>query len=208
MSGRILPFGPNLTTAANPLPPPGRGRREEAEAALSPADQARFRALVLPHLDAAYSFARFLCRDASLAEDLTQDAFLRAFRGFAGFRGGDPKAWLFAIVRSSHLTWARSRGAGLQTVPDVADETPTEDDTPEEALVRQGEVATVRSAIASLPEPFRETLVLRELEELSYREIAEVTAAPIGTVMSRLARARQMLLAALGAGRRDEEERP
>jgi RNA polymerase sigma-70 factor (ECF subfamily) len=198
LSGRILPFGPRLAAQAEPLPPPGKSRRGEAERALSPADQEQFRRLVLPHMDAAYNFARFLCRDPSLAEDLVQDAFLRAFKGFAGFRGGDPKAWLFAIVRSSHLTWARSRGATSQTVPETFDDTPAEGDTPEEALVRQGEVETVRGAIEALPEPFRETLVLRELEEMSYREIAEVTQAPIGTVMSRLARARAMLLAALG----------
>jgi RNA polymerase sigma-70 factor (ECF subfamily) len=198
LSGRILPFGPRLAAQTEPLPPPGRARRGEPDRALSPADQERFRRLVLPHLDAAYNFARFLCRDPSLAEDLVQDAFLRAFRGFSGFRGGDPKAWLFAIVRSSHLTWARSRGATLQSVPDEFEDTPAEGDTPEEALVRQGEVETVRGAIEALPEPFRETLVLRELEEMSYREIAEVTQAPIGTVMSRLARARAMLLAALG----------
>jgi len=200
MSGRILPFGPRLAGNPEPLPPPGRARRgEAADAPLSAADQARFRTLVLPHMDSAYSFARFLCRDASLAEDLVQDAFLRAFRGFAGFRGGDPKAWLFAIVRSSHLTWARSRGATLQAVPDEFEQTPAEGDTPEQALLRQGEVETVRGAIEALPEPFRETLVLRELEEMSYREIAEITQAPIGTVMSRLARARAMLLGALGA---------
>src|SRR6185503_17071038 len=137
MSGRILPFGPRLAASPEPLPPPGRARRGEADAPLSAADQARFRSLVLPHMDSAYSFARFLCRDASLAEDLVQDAFLRAFRGFAGFRGGDPKAWLFAIVRSSHLTWARSRGATLQAVPDEFEDTPAEGDTPEEALLRQ-----------------------------------------------------------------------
>lgn len=199
MSGRILPFGPRLAATPEPLPPPGRARRSDADgAALGPEDQERFRRLVLPHMDAAYNFARFLCRDASLAEDLVQDAFLRAFRGFGGFRGGEPKAWLFAIVRSSHLTWARGRGAALAAVPDDIEETPAEDDTPEEALMRQGDVDTVRSAISSLPEPFRETLVLRELEELSYRDIAEITSAPIGTVMSRLARARQMLLSALG----------
>jgi RNA polymerase sigma-70 factor (ECF subfamily) len=200
MTGRILPFGPRLTPAAEP-PAPSRapGRSEPDAAPLRPDEQARFRRLVLPHMDGAYNFARYLCRDASLAEDLVQDAFLRAFRGFRGFRGGEPRAWLFAIVRSSHLTWVRSPGARLQAVPDDVEDRPAEADTPEDALLRQGEIDSVRSAIESLPEPFRETLVLRELEELSYREIAEVTGAPIGTVMSRLARARQMLLAALPA---------
>ncbi|MGZ5948284.1 MAG: sigma-70 family RNA polymerase sigma factor [Caulobacteraceae bacterium] len=200
MTGRILPFGPRLTPAAEPVASSrGPGRGEPEAAPLTPDEQARFRRLVLPHMDSAYNFARYLCRDASLAEDLVQDAFLRAFRGFRGFRGGEPRAWLFAIVRSSHLTWVRSTGARLQAVPDDVEDRPAEGDTPEDALLRQGEIDTVRSAIEALPEPFRETLVLRELEELSYREIAEVTAAPIGTVMSRLARARQMLLAALPA---------
>ena len=157
----------------------------------------RFRQLILPHLDGAYSFARFLCRDPSLAEDLVQDAFLRAFRGFRGFRGGDPRAWLFAIVRSSHLTWAERRREPAVDADAVLETTPSEALSPEAVLVQQGEVATVRGALESLPEPFRETLVLRELEELSYREIAQATGAPIGTVMSRLARARQMLLAVL-----------
>lgn len=214
MTGRILPFGPRLTPAANPAQggrlaqSRGPGRGEPEAAPLSPDDQARFRRLVLPHMDSAYNFARFLCRDPSLAEDLVQDAFLRAFRGFRGFRGGDPRAWLFAIVRSSHLTWVRGPGARLRAVPDDVEERPTEADSPEAALVRQGEIATVRAAIESLPEPFRETLVLRELEELSYREIAEVTGAPIGTVMSRLARARQILLAALPPPWRGEEDQP
>jgi len=200
MTGRILPFGPRLTPASEtPAPARAPGRGEPEAAPLSAEEQARFRRLVLPHMDSAYNFARYLCRDASLAEDLVQDAFLRAFRGFRGFRGGEPRAWLFAIVRSSHLTWVRSPGARLQAVPDDVEDRAAEEDTPEDALLRQGEIDTVRSAIEALPEPFRETLVLRELEELSYREIAEVTGAPIGTVMSRLARARQMLLAALPA---------
>ena len=209
MTGRILPFGPRLANPPEPLDSGGQVRRagEVEDAGLDPADQERFRRLVLPHMDSAYNFARFLCRDASLAEDLVQDAFMRAFRGFRGFRGENSRAWLFAIVRSSHLTWARSQGARLQAVPADIEQTPAEDDTPEAALLRQGEVAIVRTAIAALPEPFRETLVLRELEELSYREIAEVTSAPIGTVMSRLARARQMLLAALPPPWPTEEER-
>jgi RNA polymerase sigma-70 factor (ECF subfamily) len=208
VSGRILPFGPSLAASHDPLSPPGPGRRGEAGAQPSGADQARFRRLVLPHIDAAYSFARFLCRDANLAEDLAQDAFVRALKGMSGFRGGDARAWLFAIVRSSHLSWARSRAARLPAAPDDLEETPAETDSPEQALLRQGEVETVRAAIAVLPEPFRETLVLRELEELSYREIAEVTGAPIGTVMSRLARARAMLLTALGGATPGEEANP
>jgi RNA polymerase sigma factor (sigma-70 family) len=183
--------------AGRPGQPPGAGRRVVAEpdTPLSAAEAQRFRALVLPHLDAAYGFARYLTRDASQAEDIVQEAFLKAFRGFSGFRGGDPRAWLFAIVRTTFLSAARSRAAWAE--PATAEAIASEDDTPEGALLRQGEVAMVRGAIEALPEPFRETLVLRELEELSYRQIAEVTSAPIGTVMSRLARARHMLLAAL-----------
>ena len=166
-------------------------------------DQARqFRALILPHMDGAYNFARYLTRDPTAAEDIVQEAFLRAFRAFPAYRGGAPKAWLFAIVRNCFLTWA---GAGAARVvidegalspaqslalANVAD---PDQDNPETALLRRREAETVRAVIENLPEPFRETLVLREMEELSYKEIAALTAAPIGTVMSRLARARQML---------------
>ena len=200
MSGRILPFGPLMAARPDPAGPafvlPFRARRPAAagdDAPFDPGEAERFRRLILPHLDAAYSFARFLCRDANLAEDLVQDAFLKAFRGF---RGGEPRAWLFAILRTSHLTWARRRSEPSAD-PEMLEAMASDADTPEAALLRQGEVDAVRGAIESLPEPFRETLVLRELEELSYREIAEITSAPIGTVMSRLARARTMLLAAL-----------
>jgi RNA polymerase sigma factor (sigma-70 family) len=164
----------------------------------------QFRELVLPHLDSAYNFARYLARDPVAAEDIVQEAFLRAFRAFPTYRGGAPKAWLFAIVRNCFLTWA-GVGAGAarlvvdegalspahaEALANVAD--PDQDD-PESALLRRRDAETVRAVIENLPEPFRETLVLRELEELSYKEIAALTAAPIGTVMSRLARARQML---------------
>ncbi|THD74235.1 MAG: sigma-70 family RNA polymerase sigma factor [Phenylobacterium sp.] len=198
--GRILSFrnvrASSPDAAAGRASPPGSGRRPDDSApALSAAEAQRFRALVLPHLDAAYGFARFLSRDATLAEDIVQDAFLKAYRGFAGFRGGDPRAWLFAIVRTTFLSTTRGRTTWAD--PEATEAIPSEADTPEAALLRQGEAASVRGAIEALPEPFREALVLRELEELSYRQIAEVTSAPIGTVMSRLARARQMLLAAL-----------
>lgn len=160
-----------------------------------PDDPGGFKRLMLPHLDAAYGFARHLCRDAATAEDVAQEAYLRAWRGFAGFRGGDPKAWLLAIVRTTFLDQVRrpAREApdeGLDQVPDPAD-------GPEAALVRAAEAESLRTAVAALPEPFRETLVLRELQEMSYRQIGEITGVPIGTVMSRLARAREMLTRAL-----------
>ena len=197
---RILPFStvrarPPEAPAGRAAPPPAAGRRDGPDAPLAKADAERFRGLVLPHLDAAYGFARYLTRDATLAEDIVQDAFLKAYRAFAGFRGGDPRAWLFAIVRSSFLSSLRSRPAWTsdEAAPDAA----SDEASPEAALIRQGEAQSVRGAIAALPEPFREALVLREFEDLSYRQIAEVSGAPLGTVMSRLARARQMLAVAL-----------
>ena len=200
---RILPF--STVRARRPEAPPGRATspgagRRDAGARSSKTDGERFRTLILPHLDAAYGFARYLTRDASLAEDVVQDAFLRAFRAFDGFRGGDARAWLFAIVRSCFLSSVRSRPAWTsQAMPEPA----SEEEDPEAAMIRQGEAQSVRGAIAALPEPFRETLVLRELEDLSHRQIAEVSGVPVGTVMSRLARARQMLVVALR-----EESRP
>jgi RNA polymerase sigma-70 factor (ECF subfamily) len=204
MTGRILPFAPLLATRpAEPRLSLGRfGRiRRPAAAAddtpLDPREAEQFRRLILPLMDSAYSFARFLCRDAGAAEDLAQDAFLRAFRGFRGFRGGEPRAWLFAIVRSSYATWAQRRDESHPDPEAALEAAASEDPSPEATLVQQGEAETLRAAVMALPEPFRETLVLREFEELSYREIASVTGVPTGTVMSRLARARQMLLAAL-----------
>ena len=205
MAGRILPFSPKPRAA------PGRASEERSsgarsaapDAAPAPADAERFRRLVLPHLDGAYGFARFLTRDAALAEDVVQEAFLRAWRGFGGFRGEDARAWLYAIVRNCVFSAPRPPPGAELDGEALADEA----DTPEDALVRASEIDAVRGAVAALPEPFRETLVLREMEELSYREVAAVTGAPIGTVMSRLARARRMLAAALGAGPADQEER-
>jgi RNA polymerase sigma-70 factor (ECF subfamily) len=180
--------------ASPPAPAPGADR-EQAR---------RFRETVMPHLDAAYNFARYLARDPVAAEDIAQEAFLRAFRAFPDYRGGAPKAWLFAIVRNCFLNWAAQRTGAARLVVDegalsaaqsmaLANVADADQDSPEDALLRRREVETVRAVIENLPEPFRETLVLREMEELSYKEIAALTSAPIGTVMSRLARARQML---------------
>ena len=180
-----------------------------AQPAPPAADPARlFREAVLPHMDAAYNFARYLCRDATAAEDIVQEAFLRSYRAFPGWRGdgargGSAKAWLFAIVRNCFLTWAAGAGSGGRVVSEgslteaqaeaLANVADPDQPSPEEALLRRRDAETIRAVVEELPEPFRETLVLRELEELSYKEIAALTAAPIGTVMSRLARARQML---------------
>ncbi len=144
---------------------------------------------MLPHMNAAYSFARFLARDPAVAEDIVQDAYLNALRGFDGWRGDSAKAWLLTIVRHCYLATV------VHQRPDLAIEDvhgPTED-TPEDILIRRHDAALVQREIARLSEPFREVLVLRELEELSYKEIAGIVQAPIGTVMSRLARARKML---------------
>ncbi|MGY2047399.1 sigma-70 family RNA polymerase sigma factor [Methylobacterium sp. JK268] len=162
-------------------------------------DRERFDAVVMPHLDAAYTLARFLTRDATAAEDVVQEAMLRAFRGFDSFRGSDARPWLLAILRNCVRTWAashRREGAAPpdeESCPDLWDR---ETATPESVLARDDEIAAVRALVAALPEPFRETLVLREMDELSYRDVAAVTGVPVGTVMSRLARARALFSAA------------
>jgi RNA polymerase sigma factor (sigma-70 family) len=164
----------------------------------------RFNQVIIPHLDGAYNFARFLSRDADAAQDIVQEAFLRAYRNFDGYRGGDARSWVFAIVRNCYHAWLhesrrRSRFETPMTdggeVPGAsrfaADDIASEEDTPESALIRKTESQCVRFVINSLPEALREVLVLRELEQLSYRQIADIIDLPIGTVMSRLARARQ-----------------
>ena len=173
-----------------------------AEATPGGAERARrFRDLALPQLDAAYNLARHLARDAEAAEDIVQDAYLRALRGFDGYRGGDPRAWILQIVRNRFYDWARERrldrtvplpAAGGEADEAGADIPDPDAGTPEEALAGADEAQAVRAVVAGLPALFREALVLREMEDLSYREIAAVTGTPIGTVMSRLARARQL----------------
>ena len=160
----------------------------------------RFQQAVVPQLDAAYNFARFLSRDADAAQDIVQNAFLKAYRGFDGYRGGDARAWIFAIVRNCYRDWLleRRRKAQAEVDPirqgdfgDFAETVASEDDTPETTLLRKAEAERVRWILTMIPRPLREVLVLRELEDLSYRQIADVTSVPIGTVMSRLARARK-----------------
>ena len=162
----------------------------------------RFQRTIIPHLDAAYNFARFLSRDADAAQDIVQEAYLRAYRGFAGFRDGDARAWTFTIVRNCYHAWlqeGRRKTRYEQPMTDERDleegsqsaDPASEEDTPEAAFIRKSETQRVRAVIHRLPDAMREVLVLRELEDLSYKEIADIIDAPIGTVMSRLARARR-----------------
>jgi RNA polymerase sigma-70 factor (ECF subfamily) len=165
----------------------------------------RFEATMIPHLDAAYSLARWLTRNDTEADDVVQDAFLRAYRAFDGFRGGDARPWLFAIVRNCHRTrWARSRqGSEVplaeEHMSEGEDDIVTagilvaEGDDPEAALIRSDTASSLKVLLTGLPVEYREVLVLREFEDLSYRDIAAVIGAPIGTVMSRLARGRALM---------------
>jgi RNA polymerase sigma factor (sigma-70 family) len=160
---------------------------------------AQFDRIVTPHLTRAYNLARLLVGNATDAEDLVQDASLRAFRALDGFHGGDAKTWLLVIVRNVCYSFLGSRRRD-QNVVEFAEEEHSSTiapATPEAAVLRGADSASVRSAIEALPPEYRETLVLREMEELSYRQIAEITGVAIGTVMSRLSRARQLLRQAL-----------
>jgi RNA polymerase sigma-70 factor, ECF subfamily len=160
----------------------------------------RFQREIVPLLDAAYNFARFLSRNPDAAQDIVQEAFLRAYRGFDGYQGGDARAWIFSIVRNCYHNWLLEARRKARVEIDVhrpdgpgdfsVDEVATDDDTPEAALLRSSEAGKVRNVLNKLPRSLREVMVLRELEGLSYRQIAETSALPIGTVMSRLARAR------------------
>jgi RNA polymerase sigma-70 factor (ECF subfamily) len=171
-------------------------------------DHVRFAAVFLPHLDDAYRLARWLAGSRADAEDIVQEASLRAFRGIAGFQGADARAWVLSIVRNAAYTWlARHRASALVFTEDLAPGEQEEAEmaatlaadaaTPETAVIARSEAERVRAEVTRLPAVFGEVLVLREINELSYQEIASVVGVPIGTVMSRLARARRLLAAAM-----------
>jgi RNA polymerase sigma-70 factor (ECF subfamily) len=172
---------------------------------LEPNELERFEAIVLPHLDAAYTLARYLTRNDHDAEDIVQEASLRALKYFSGFRGaegGDGRTWLLAIVRNTAYTWQRRHRANALATE--FDEELHSDavagDHPAAALERDTARESLHQALDRLPPEFREVIVLRELEGLSYKEIGDVTGVPVGTVMSRLSRARRRLQEALYAG--------
>lgn len=169
-------------------------------------DRRRFDELVLPQLDAAYNLARWLSGSASEADDVVQEAFLRAYRLFGGFHGDQPRPWLLAIVRNTWFTACQKRKSAGEvcSYDDLHENRPLPawhdgQDSPEQWLLRQEDVRLVHRALEQLPVAYREVLVLRELEELPYRDIARVADIAIGTVMSRLARGRRMLAAAVTA---------
>lgn len=166
--------------------------------------QTRFEETVMAHLDAAYNLARWLARDERDAEDVVQEACLRAYRFFGSFHGGNARAWLLAIVRNTYYTWLDKNRSQMQnveftddTVAAVDYEIATSDDSVERLLEQEDTRRLVHRALESIPAEFREVIVLRELEDLPYRDIAEIADIPIGTVMSRLSRGRKMLLHAL-----------
>ncbi len=194
-AGRVRPIPTTAGQRAMPISDPGDAEKAQ-----------RFRDAALPYLDDVYTLARYLLRNADDAEDAVQECYLRALKHFDSYRGPAMKPWLFAILRNvCRAEFARRAGAqtaALDDMPDDSEQTPLwhePQETPETQMLRQRDASAVQKLVAALAEPFRETFVLREVHNLSYREIADIVAAPVGTVMSRLARARAMLRSAWSA---------
>jgi RNA polymerase sigma factor (sigma-70 family) len=169
-------------------------------------ERLRFEQLVLPHLDAAFNLARWILRGRADAEDVAQEATLRALRFFRGFHGGDARSWLLQIVRNSCYTWLEKNRPMELAVEFDEELFPQSAVTPESLAIAADNRERLTRALEDLPPRFREVLVLRELEGCSYKEIATITAMPIGTVMSALARARQRLQRSLTQIRQGESQ--
>jgi RNA polymerase sigma-70 factor (ECF subfamily) len=176
-------------------------------------DEERFGALILPHLNSAFNLACWLTRNRADAEDVVQEATMRAFKFFAGFRGVDGRVWLLRIVRNTFYSWCMENAAhagtefdeALHSLDEASGWSPDQRaQSPEALLMRKDCDRLVQQALAALPLEFREVLVMRELEELSYKEIAAIVDIPIGTVMSRLARGRKLLVNSLDAAAQGE----
>jgi RNA polymerase sigma factor (sigma-70 family) len=167
----------------------------ERERVLKQNELTAFNEAVLPHLDAAYNLARWLTRNDQDAEDVVQEASLRAFKYWKGFSGRDCRSWLLAIVRNTYYSWLRQRSVQPELTPDGdMDDIEEIVSNPENVLLQNADRELLKAALEDLPVEFREAIVFREMEGLSYKEIADIAAVPIGTVMSRLARARKRLL--------------
>jgi RNA polymerase sigma factor (sigma-70 family) len=176
-------------------------QNDKIDMARSDDDSLRFRRVVLPHLGDAYTLARWITGNRADAEDVVQEACLRAFRSIKGFSEGNARTWVLTIVRNTAYTWLRKNRSALVGVEDLevvesahANAGDAETETPESILIAQTDAARLEAAIAALPAPFRETVVLRDIHGLDYREIAVVMGVPVGTVMSRLARGRGRLI--------------
>jgi len=186
----------------------GQKQRVDGENNMAPGqdDHARFARLVLPHLGDAYSLARWITGNRADAEDVVQDACLRAFRAIGGVGDGSARPWVLTVVRNTAYTWLRknrpSAVLAVENLEDVetANAKPGDPDseTPETAVIARADAASLQAAIMALPTAYRETMILRDVQGLSYREIGEVTGVPIGTVMSRLARGRNHVIKTIG----------
>ena len=173
----------------------------------------RFQAMVLPHLNSAFNLARWLTRSHQDAEDIVQEAYLRAFKFFDSFHGEDGRAWILSIVRNTFYTWYQQKKMESQNTQfeeglqdNKAEDTTTmqyADDNPEALLIQKDNRRELQQALEALSVEFREVIVMRELEELSYKQIAGIVGIPIGTVMSRLGRGRKQLAAILASTNRD-----
>lgn len=171
----------------------------------------RFQAMVLPHLDSAFNLARWLTRSSQEAEDIVQEAYLRAFKFFDGFHGEDGRAWLLGIVRNTFYTWYQQNKAQSRNTQFDEDlhgvhleDADTHEHNPEAQLIQKDNRRELQQALEALSVEFREVIVMRELEDLSYKQIAGIVGIPIGTVMSRLGRGRKQLAEILAAANRDK----
>ena len=166
----------------------------------------RFEQVILPHLDAAYNLARWITSNDQDAEDMVQEAYLRAYQYFTGFHGDNSRAWILTIVRNTCYTWLKENKAltSMVELDEELHDTDANSSDPESIVQNTSDFQLIRRALEKLPVEFRELIVLRELEEMSYKEIASVTGVPIGTVMSRLARARQQLKRCLSSSYHQE----
>ena len=170
------------------------------EPVYGPSRREQFETYVVPHMGAAYNLARWLTRNDHDAEDVVQEAYLRAFRFWESFRGADPRAWLLAIVRNTCFTWLHQNRKPASELDENMPDLNSANTNPEALLLANVDAELLRRAVEELPVEFREAVVLRDLEGFSYKEISSITSVPIGTVMSRLARARSRLLKALQGG--------
>jgi RNA polymerase sigma-70 factor (ECF subfamily) len=182
-----------------------RGARCETMAGDDPERARRFRETAIPHLDEVYTLSRYMLRNAADAEDAVQECYLRALKHFDTFRGGPIRPWLFAILRNVCRSAYGQRSFAEQTDDEALPLWGEPPETAEAHILRRRDDRTIRAMLEALPGAFREVIVLREINELSYREIADIAGVPVGTVMSRLARGRSMLRAAWQAAEEKQQ---